>query len=417
MAAYGRGNLEDRAVHYYNAGRLFAGQNAVHQLRMAEPAWMHKLNPDQRSRTQSRLKGYANTAIPDSILHLLCATTPANAPPVSLDKPVRNAFLLLFLLALGWLVAATLGHPIDALLLTACLMLAAFGFVLNALAPAADPSMSFLIDDPRGMASLMILASFACFARGRVLLAILSLLLAAGCHAGLAVVTVPCALLSFGLTLCDRADSRYIRFLLALLVVLSSLFLSRYMAGSLFHPQVCIPAGFIILFLLAGFEASHPGLRASASLAAFLFLTLVVGVTVQHPPVLKWLIKVTGNNLIEELPTRLTAVRHLVSLALPLAAVLGLMDRFLPDLFPNRIRQQVLLSLASLGLVWALAAGQVPWTKARQDMAAFFQAGESAAARTAPSSRDLPSLDPRHEAAFFTALGDYLLSNPRPEPN
>jgi hypothetical protein len=417
MAAYEKGNLDDKAVHYYSAARLYADRASVHAIQMAEPSWLGRLNPDKRYRMHNRLASYANYAIPDSLLRLLCAARPGTEAPASFTIPVKRSFLLLFLVTLGWLIVATRRHPTDALLVAACLMLAACGTVPHALAPRSDPSMAFMIYVPRGSATILILIAFACFSRGRGTLAGISLLLAAGWHAGLAVVTVPCALLAFGLTLCDRADSRYIRIMLAALVVLGSLYMVRSMPDPTLPSQVWIPAGFMILFLLAGAQITHPALRASASLAAFLFLTLAVSLALQHPPVLNWLVKVTGNQLIGELPVRLTAIRHLAAIALPLVAVVGLLDRFLPDLFPERERLRALLILATLGLAWAGVAGHAQWPKASRTLTAFLLPEEGKLARQTPTTRELATLDPRQETAFFSALGDYLLTGPHPEPD
>jgi hypothetical protein len=414
MAAGTGGSPDDKAVRYYSATRLYADKASIQAVRLAKPSWLGRLVPEQRSRLHTRLDSFANSAIPDSILRLVCVARLGKATPASLGIPVRITDLILFLFALGWLIAVTHRHPADVILLIACLLLAAAGLVPHALAPPSDPLMSFLNHAPRGSALLLIMAAFACFARGRGLLAGISLLLAAGWHAGLAAILVPCALLSFGLTMCDRAGSRYIQVMLAVLVVLGGLYLRRIIPAPLSQPLIWIPAGFIVLFLLAGQNISHPALLASASLGAFLFLTLAFNASLSYPPFLDWLINVTGNNRIGELPVRLTAARHLAAIALPLAALFGLLDRFLPELLPERERHRALLILATLGLAFACVAGRHQWPHAHRNVAAFFHTEEAAMARTTPSTRQLAALDPRQEAAFFTALGDYLLTGPHP---
>jgi hypothetical protein len=417
MAAGTGGSLDDKAVRYFHAARLYADKASIQAVRLATPSWLGRLDLDQRSRLHTRLGNLANSAIPDSLLRLMYAARLGKAAPASPGIPVTITDLLLFLFALGWLIAVTHGHPADMILVFACLLLAAAGLVPHALAPPSDPVMSYLNHAPRGSAMMLIMASFACFARGRGLLAGISLVLAAGWHAGLAAMTVPCALLSFGLTICDRAGSRYIQVMLAVLVVLGGLALRQIIPGPSLQPSIWIPAGFIILFLLAGQNISHPALLASASLGAFLFLTLAITASLSYPPFLDWLIKVTGDTRVGELPGRLTAARHLAAIALPLAALFGVLDRSLPGLLTERARRRALLTLATLGLAFACAAGRHQWPHAYRNLAACFHVETETTARTTPSPRNLASLDPRHEAAFFTALGDFLLTGPHPVPD
>lgn len=410
LLAYSGGNLDDKAVHYYSAARLFASPASVKALAEAEPVWMNRLDPEARFRTRNRLHSFSNYALSDSLTRLFCSARIGHHPPASWSFPVNISFFLLFLLALGWLIAVTVVEPVDTLILFAVLMVGAFRISLPALAPAADPSMGFLSQMPRGSAVLPVLVSFACFARGRYLLMGASLLLTFAWHAGFAAVAVPCALLSFALARIDRAGNRDIRMMAAVLVALAAVVLGPLLPGPLGYYQAGIPACLLVLFLLAGPRADNPALRAVAALAAFLFWTLLVQAVLEHDGPRDWLIRLSGNPLIAEIPNRLSGVRHLASLALPLAAVIGLLNLLLPLSFSIEKRHALLTLLAAAGLLGAFVMKADQWPDAGRHTALLIHAEEGTQARTPPSPKELRTLDPRHETAFFSSLGDHLLS-------
>jgi hypothetical protein len=257
----------------------------------------------------------------------------------------------------------------------------------------------------------MILAAFACFARGRGVLAAVSLLLAFGWHAGFAAVAVPCAAGAIAITLCDRAGSHYIRVMTAILTFILALSYIHCLPGPVLQFPVWIPTGFVMAFLLAGPVLTvDPIWRATASLAAFLFLSMGVVVALQYPPVRDWLIHLTGNPLVAEIPNRLTGVRHLAALALALTALTGVLNGLLPARLTARTRHILLLSSATLVLAACAALGLTQWPTAGHKAAVFLHAEEGLRARPVPTGASLDALDPRREDSFFAALGDYLLS-------
>ncbi len=410
LLAYSGGNLGDKAVHYYSAARLFASPAAAKALAEAEPAWMFRLNPNDRLRIRSRLHGYANYPLSDSLIRLFCSTRTGSRPLASWSFPVNISFFLLFLLALGWLIAVTARDPVDTLVLFAVLMAAAFRFALPAMAPAADPSAAFLSLAPEGAASLLLFASFACFARSHYLLMGASLLMAFAWHAGFAAVAVPCALLSFGLARIDRAGNRDVRMLTAILVALAAVVLGWLLPGPFRHYQTWIPAGLLIVFLLAGPQADSPPLRAAASLCCLLLSLLFVQAFLGSSGPHNWLVRVTGNPFVAEIPARLSGLRYLASLALPLTVILGMLERLLPLSLSIKWRHAALTLLFAAGLIASFALKVNEWPWAGRHTALLLHAEEGLWSRTPPAPEALPALDPRHETAFFSALGDFLLS-------
>ncbi|MFO7535947.1 MAG: hypothetical protein R6X19_09765 [Kiritimatiellia bacterium] len=410
LLAYSGGTLADKAVHYYSAARLFASPTAAKALAEAEPAWMSRLNPDDRLRIRNRLHGYVNYPLSDSLIRLFCSARTGDQPLASWSFPVNISFFLLFLLALGWLIAVTARNPVDTLVLFAVLMAAAFQFALPALAPAADPSAAFLSLAPEGAATLLLFVSFACFARSHHLLMGASLLLAFAWHAGFAAVAVPCALLSFGLARIDRAGNRDVRMLTAILVALAAVVLGWLLPGPFQYFQTWIPAGLLIAFLLAGPQADSPALRTAASLCGLLLWLLLVRAFLGLDGPRHWLIRVTGNPFVTDIPVRLSGLRHLAALALPVTITLGMLDRLLPLSLAVKWRHVVLTLLFASGLIAAFALKINEWPGAGRHAALLLHAEEGRWTRTPTAPEALPALDPRHETAFFSALGDFLLS-------
>jgi hypothetical protein len=409
MAGFAEGPLKDKSVRYYAASRVFASQEQVLSLEEAETAWLHKLPPDRQSTLRNRLHVYAVTPLYNGVLRSLCAAWPGERPPYSYSIPVKVAFLLLFLFALGWLHLVTAPHPMDGVLAAGCLLMAALGVVVPLLGPAANPEMD-LMTAPQGSAMVLILASFACFARGRGILAAVSLLLALGWHAGFAAVTVPCAIAAFGITLCDRVGSQYIRSVTAIFTLLLALLFVRLTPGPFLLYPVWIPAALVCLFLLAGPALTlDPLWRATASLAAFLLLTYGIELALGHEALREQLIRSAAGPLAAEMPVRLTGIRHLAALVLSTTALTGLLNSLLPGQLSSRARRTVLLAAASAVLAVCAGAGMLQWPKAGRKAALFLHAEEGIKVRPVPAASSLPLLDPKQEASFFAALGDFLL--------
>lgn len=411
FAQYSPHDLEDKAVHYYSAARLFADDGKIKALDAAEPVWMKKIPVQHVEQLKSHLHTYATSPFGYLLIRGFCALSPGDSPPAAYTFPVKLAFFLLFLLALGWLIAVTYHHDFDAVLVMACLLMAALNLCVATIAPVSDPSFDFLSYVPHGSATLLILAAFACFSRGNGILAAISLLLAACWHTGFAAAVVPCTALAFGLTLCDRAGSHYVRIMTAILMALGGVLLNRFMPGAGIHYEIWIPLFFIVLFLLIGPMTLHPAWRATASLAAFLFLTLALNELIGHASFRNWLIRITGNSLVAELPVRLTAIRHLASLALPIVVIIGLLNRILPFSFRDRPRRIALLGVTTLGLIVAYGAGMTRWPQAARHIALFIHAEDEDPNRPSRTEHALSGLDPRRESEFFVALGDFLLDS------
>lgn len=411
FAQYSPRTPEDKALHYYHGARLFAGEAKIKALHAAEPAWVKRLTTDEILRLKSQLHHYAASPFGDLLIRGFCAAAPGSGPPAAYTFPVKLSFLLLFLLALGWLIAVTYPCDFDAVLALACLLMAALSLCVPLIAPVSDPSVDLLSYVPHGSATLLIFAAFACFSRGRGILAAVSLLLAACWHTGFAAVVVPCTALSFGLTLCDRAGSHYVRFMTAILMTLGGILLDRFMPESGMRYEIWIPLFFIVLFLLIGPQTLHPAWRATSSLATFLFLTLVLNELILHPPVQNWLIRITGNNQVPAVPISLTAIRHLASLALPIIVILGLLNRILPFSFQGRAHRIALLGVTTLGLIVAFGAGMPKWPQAARHIALFLHAEGESPNRKPVTEDQLPRLDSRRQNEFFIALGDFLLDS------
>ncbi len=415
LSSYSEGNLDDKAVHYYSAARLFAQADKTAPLDGIEHLWLNKLPADRQFRTRNRLHSFAVYPVYGGILRAVCAAWPGDQPPHSFSIPVKLSFLILFLLALGWLLAITAAHPVDGILAASCLLLGGLGLSVPFFAPAAGHGMAFLAYAPRGPAILLILAAFACFARDRNWLAGASLLLAFAWHAGFAAVAVPCTLGAFAITLCDRANNTRIRIIGAILTAGLALVLTRLGSGPFLPYTVWLPAGLVILFLLAGPKVVlAPLWRATASLAAFLFLTETVTLALGYTPCLEGLVRITGNPLVAEIPARLTGIRHLAGLALTLTVTLGLINMALPNRMEFNRKRLILLAGATCGLCIGIVWGMSQWPTAGRKAAIFLHSEEGLAARKIPSAGALETLDPRQETAFFAALGDYLLAPKTP---
>jgi hypothetical protein len=413
MAGYSEGPLADKAVRYYSAARLFARESRVSPLNGAEQAWLNKLSFEQDARLRPRLHTYAVSPVFSAVLRSLCSAWPGAMPPYSYSIPVKVSSLLLFLFALGWLLLMTGAYPVDGVLAAACLIMAALGLSLPLLAPAAGRDMDFMAATPQGSAALLVLASFACFTRSRGVLAAASLLLAAGWHAGFAAIAGPCAAGAFGVSLCNRAGSREIRIIAAILTLALALLCVHLRPGPLLQHPVWIPAALVILFLLTGPATPDPAWRATSSLAAFLFLSLGADLALGHPPLREALLHLGVKPLFLD-AAPLAGVRHLASLALAVSVLIGLLDRMRPFRLVPKDRLNALMAAATFGLAVAIASGMRQWPRAGHNFAIILHAEEGLQARPLPGTAALPMLNPKQEAAFFAALGDYLLTPPRP---
>lgn len=414
FAQYSPHDLDDKAIHYYSAARLFADEGKIKALDAAEPTWLNTIPVRHVEQLKHHLHTYATSPFGYLLIRGFCALAPGDGPPVAYTFPVKLSFLLLFLLALGWLIGVTYQHDLDAVLVMACLLMAALNLCVSMIAPVSDSSVDFLSYVPQGSATLLILAAFACFSRGNGILAAISLLLAACWHTGFAAAVVPCTALAFGLTLIDRAGSAYVRSMAAILMVLCGVLLNRFMPGTDMHYALWIPLFFTVLVLLIGPMTLHPAWRATASLAAFLFLTLALDELIGVASFRNWLMRITGSSLVSELPVRLTAIRHLASLALPIVIIIGLLNRILPSSFSDRPRRIALLGVTTLGLIVAYGAGMPKWPQAARHLALFIHAEDEYPNRPSLSEDALSRLDPRREREFFVALGDFLLDSRAP---
>ena len=407
LAAYRPGNLDDKAVHYYSAARLAASPDRVRAVEAAIPAWLNKLPPNRHFRLTNRLHSAANYLVPGLLLRGLCAS----GPPDSFSVAVKAALALAFALALLALVALTARHPPDLAFALACALAAGLGFSWSTLAPPAAAGMGPLTSVPRGSALLLLPAAWSALARRRWIAAGIALLLIAGWHAGLAALALPIMLLAFGLTAGAATAPLLLRLFAALLPALLAHLLTRAFPEPAPATALWIPIGVFGVILMAGpMLRRNPGLDAAAALGLFLFLLLAADRLATHPPLIDGLARITGNALVRELPARLSGVRHLTALALPLALLAGLLEAALPDRFLDTLKRRAGPPLALIGLVAVLAAGGDAWPRAGRNLALIFHAEEGRTPRPQITAAQLPHLDPRQEARFFLTLGDFLMA-------
>ena len=129
IGVYPGGDLDDKAVHYYSAARLFASADHVESLAVARSAWLDALpSREAKFRTDNRLSSYRNYLLPSSLLRVVAEMDrpSRNEPPESFSRPLKAAFLFLYLAGLGCIVGVTWRRPALMVLLLASLTLAGF---------------------------------------------------------------------------------------------------------------------------------------------------------------------------------------------------------------------------------------------------------------------------------------------------
>ena len=421
IASYPEVDLDDKAVHYYSAARLYADHAHVEAVESARTAWRSRLHGSSRptsGRIDNRLSSYANYLIPSTLVRLVAGIDRSSpgSPPRSFTRPVKLAFLIAFVLGLSWIVGVTWRSPLTAVLVLAGLLLAEFLASPAWLAQRSRYNMRSLVYVPRGSAVVLLAGTFAAFHGRRWWAVVVGLVLVFLWHLGFAAVMVPVALVAFGLGCAARVRSWRARLVLVgLLLVFGGI--TSLGAASVRHlMRLWVPLLFFCGLSIASRPPRSPAATGAALAAVFLFLTQSLIVALGHPGVVDWFAERTGSALVGELPMRLSGARHLAAFVLLLTVGVGIADVIARDrgISPAWCRRVmpaaaavllVVLFCLRIDEVRDVASGRCP----------FFVSEDAQVPRVTLAPENLHTLDPTDEASFFASLGDFLL-RALPEP-
>lgn len=412
IICYPRGDLDDKAVHYYSAARLYASRPHIAAVNTARPDWLCQLpNQALQFRTANRLASYANYPLPSSILRIVMQLDQAHNgwPPHSYVRPLKIAFLILHVFALLWLLAVTWRQPLIAVVLLTIFSMAALWWRLNWLAPLPRKDMMFLIYVPRGSAILIWAACFAAAYQKRWWSAVISFILLLAWNVGAALlVLLPTlgALVWIG-TIPTAPRSPKFLLLGCLLFVGAS--------GSLIASAEDILRLWIPLATLGALmwwrRAAHANLwlRALQIAAAFLVGVRLIIILSSRPDISAWLTGITGNQLIAELPLRLAGATHVASLAFVLTGTIAALN----ILFGNRVamvhQRRAAHVMAGLFFLYVAQAHWNDTYRVWHRHGRFFRTEDAHVARLMTNPQTLKDLNPRRESEFFASLGDFFL--------
>lgn len=413
MSCYPQDDLDDKAVHYYCAARLYTDHVHAEAIAKALPAWLSQLDTArQRFRTDNRVSIYANYVIPSSLVRLIAQIDrPSDqSPPRSYTRPLKIAFLLLHVFGLFWIFAVTWRRPFVSVFLFACLTIASFRISLSWITQCPPEDMLFLIYVPRGSAVLLFVGAFAAFQQRKRLIGGISLLLLFGWHFGSSALIVPLAVLSYSLTRAAQLRSRWTRIGIVGVLTLLGGTLTTFVTPSPLLTRLWIPLLVVCLLMLAGRAISHNPFVTAVTLAAtYLLLAQTATILLANPRMTGWLCAATGNALAAELPMRLTGSMQVAAIALVLATGVGSLNAVAVRWISVSWQKRVFLVAALVLFIYAVYAHRDKERRLWTARCAFFQVDDAQVVRQQPTSKTLDKLDPRYEASFFASLGDFIL--------
>ena len=412
IACYDRGELDDKAVYYYSAARLYSDRAHAQAIAAARPGWLGRLEGRDKYILANRLSCFANYTIPSSLSRFIMQIeAPAEgSPPCSYTRPVKIAFFLLYLFGLAWIAAICWPGPLMSVFLFTCLVAASFTRLpLAWITPIPPSDMVYFHFVPRGSAILLLAGAFAAFQKRRLLPAGISCLLIFGWHFGFALAVVPLALLAFGLAAAARIWPMRARVILAGALILAGGLVSAAGAGPLLLARLWIPLSIICLLITSrGAPLRKPWLDAALLAGAYLFFAQTAIIIFADPRVLGWSLAVTGNLIVAEYSFRLLGSTHVAATVLLAAAGVGILAAAFRRL--SELRQKGVFLSAALVLLAFAAYINLGMVKMVADgRCAFFWPEDAFLRRQQLGPGDLCKLDPANHASFYASLGDFLL--------
>jgi len=413
IVCYPACDVDDKAVHYYSAARLFAGSGPARAVDAALPEWLCRVgtNEHSRFRLQNRIVSFRNYLVPSALLRLAAGLDRAapGEPPRSFTRPLRAAFFLAHAAALCWILAVSWRSPALLFLVLTALVIAAHPGVPAWLAAAPRKDMGFLIYVPRGSAILVLLGALAALQQSRWWLALAGVLLVFGWHGGFACVGVPLAGCAAGIAVACRAGFPRVRYALAGTLVLLAVAASFAAQGWMARCQIWCPLVIAGGWLLRGGRAANPCRDAAVWAAGFLGMTGLLRVLLDQRGVLPGVIHLLDNELAGEIPLRVGGLAQ-VAAAILLASLAGVAVSGLAKGRPGRAWIAALLPLVMVGFmaVCAYHFSHGIRAAARRDNV-FFRGGDDKVIRLVVTESALADLDPGRPPSFFASLGDFLL--------
>lgn len=412
VAGYDREELDDKAVHYYSAARLYSDRAHAQAIAAARPGWLGRLEGRDKYILANRLSCFANYTIPSSLSRLIMQieAPTEGLPPCSYTRPVKIAFFLLYLFGLAWIAAICWPGPLMSVFLFTCLVAASFTKLpLAWITPIPPSDMVYFHFVPRGSAILLLAGAFAAFQKRRLLPAGISCLLIFGWHFGFALAVVPLALLAFGLTAAAQIWPMRARIIIAAALLLAGGLVTAAATGPLLILRLWIPLSIICLLIIAGGALlQNSWLNAALLAGAYLFFAQTAIIIFADPRVLGWSLAVTGNLIVAEYSFRLLGSTHVAATALLAAAGVGILAIAFRRM--SKLRQEgALLSAAFVLLAFAACANLGMIKMAADGRCAFFWPEDAFVRRLQLGPGDLCKLDPANHASFYASLGDFLL--------
>jgi len=411
IASYDRGHLDDKAVHYYSAARLYADRAHAQAIANAYSEWISRLSLS-RFYFDNRISSSANYVIPSSLLRLILQIKLflSGSPPASFSGAVKYAFLLLYIFGLAWIAGITWRDPFMSVFLFSCLIVASFsGTPLSWITPDPGHDLAYFHYVPRGSAILLLLGVFAALQQKRMGMAGLSCLLLFGWHFGLAAVAVALVFIVLGLFAAAQLPAARLRMILSGMLFLSGVFVA--FAAARLPPAIYlwIPLIIVCVLMAAGRAfLQNPWLAAVFLASAYLFLAQTAAVLLGYFSVGGWVSSMAGNEHIREFSFRLRGSMQVAAAVLLLAAVAGALSMALRRL-SSLWRERAFLAAALALLIFAVYAQRDNEWMVLDGRSAFFWQEDVLVNRRELAPRDLHKLDPQDQAAFFASLGDFLL--------
>ncbi len=334
---------------------------------------------------------------------------------------LKASLMLLHVLSLGWLVYACRRNWEMALLVTAALLIAAWRWIpLPGLAGFPWKGGLPMSYPPSAAAIPLVLAALVCMARNDRVRGGLSCALVFLWHMGLGVMSV----VTLAVTLAFRRiltpgragplpnrRRAALLFLLAGMAVCAMTWMASGSAG--FGVKIVVPAA---LALAAGYalrrgpREGRDWLGLVAVCGSFLAASAWLLVVVSAPAVVSLSREFPALRLFHEIPRRLGGARYVAAMAVVLAGVMYMVERYgiRRIVAQGRSARPWRLAVLSLVAALAMAGGLAVCASLPLGESAFLNTAEARIETRDVTASTLHTLDPNRSYEFFLSLAQYL---------
>lgn len=413
ITRYGCGdaNYDDKAVHYYCAARLYATPEARAAIECNRSGWLNKLPESMRFRTDIRLSSFGIYLLPSSILRAACEPyrSPGGAPR-SFALPFRNASFLAHIVALCIILGLAIRFPIPGSIVMLCLVAASFKSLNPSwLAGVADYNSHYLTYAPRCSAILVLVAAAFAYIQRQWLMAVISLLLLFVWHAGCGLFWVPLGVAACVLSSLSIVGQRKMKMVVVGSLVTLAVLIAPFMELQE-QPRLWCALVIACFFANARIPRLSQSLRVALMTTAwYLYLTQLLVVVVGIPGVRDALLTYTHNDLVTEVSARFEGTRHIAAVALVVLVIVGVANLLTARWTCQPWRTRALLAAELMLLTFAVYAHRGSFLTLASGNLPFFTESDVHINRISVTYSNLATLDPNHEAEFFSSLGDFLI--------